>query len=140
MKALAVLAILLGVIAVLSPRSNLREHDYGNRTIALNYAIYRNAAFSYALKNKPSGVISSSVLDLPQEWKSLRLWTARMEGGRCYVYGPASADEIAAAWELFQGSFAIGRSENGHLTPDGLTPLPAFIPADCLASVIEVTP
>lgn len=141
MKIMAVLALLLGVMAILSPSVSHRD-DYAPaaRTIALNYAVYRNAAFLYALKHKPGGTISQSVLELPDGWHALRAWSARMEGGYCYVYGPASAEEIAAAWELFQGSFAVGRAENGRLTPDGLTPLPSFIPAGSLASVVEVRP
>lgn len=139
MKIMAVLALLLGVMAILSPSVSYRD-DYAPaaRSVALNYAVYRNAAFLYALKHKPNGTISQAVLELPDGWHALRVWSARVEGGRCYVYGPASAEEIAAAWELFQGSFAVGRAENGRLTPDGIVPLPAFIPADSLASVVEV--
>lgn len=141
MKALMVLALLLGVMAILSPSVSYRD-DYAPaaRSVALNYAVYRNAAFLYALKHKPNGVISQAVLELPDGWRALRAWSARMEDGRCYVYGPASAEEIASALELFQGSFAVGRAENGRLTPDGLTPLPSFIPAGSLASVVEVRP
>lgn len=141
MKILAVLALLLGLLAILSPSVSYRD-DYAPaaQSVALNYAIYRNAAILYALKHKPNGTISQAVLELPDGWHALRAWSARVEGGRCYVYGPASAEEIAAAWELFQGSFAVGRAENGRLMPDGLTPLPAFVPAGSLASVVEVRP
>lgn len=139
MKALMVLALLLGVLAILSPSVRYRDDlAPASRAVALNYAIYRNAAFLYAQRHKPEGTLSQAVLDLPPEWRALRAWTARVEGGRCYVYGPASAEEIASAWELFQGSFAVGRAENGRLTPDGVVPLPAFIPAGSLASVVEV--
>lgn len=139
MKALMALALLLGVLAVLSPSVSHRD-DYAPvaRTVALNYAIYRNAAFLYALEHKPNGTISQAVLELPDGWHALRAWTARVEGGRCYVYGPASMEEVAAARELFQGSFAVGHAENGRLMPDGLAPLPAFIPGGSLASVVEV--
>lgn len=139
MKILAVLALLLGALAILSPSASFRN-DYtpAARAVALNYAIFRNAAFLYALKSRPNGTISPSSLELPDGWHALRAWSARVEGGRCYVYGPASAEEIAATWEVFQGSFAVGRAENGRLTPDGITPLPTFIPVGSLASVVEV--
>lgn len=139
MKIMAVLALLLGVMAILSSSVSYRdEYEPAAKSVALNYAIYRNAAFLYAQRHKPNGAISQAVLDLPDGWHALRAWSARVEGGRCYVYGPASAEEISAAWELFQGSFAVGRAENGRLTPDGIVPLPAFIPADSLTSVVEV--
>lgn len=139
MKILAVLALLLGVLAILSPAASHRDaFAPAARSVALNYAIFRNAAFLHAQTHKPNGTISPAVLELPPEWHALRAWSARVEGGRCYVYGPASAEEIAAARELFQGSFAVGRAENARLTPDGIVPLPAFIPAGNLASVIEV--
>lgn len=139
MKILAVLALLLGVLAILSPSVRQRDaYAPAARSVALNYAVFRNAAFLYALEHKPNGTISQADLELPDGWRALRSWSARVEGGRCYVYGPASAEETAAARELFQGSFAVGRAENGRLTPDGIVPLPSFISADSLVSVVEV--
>ncbi|SDF33648.1 type IV pilus biogenesis protein PilM [Desulfovibrio legallii] len=140
MKIFAVLALLLGVLAVLSAPAGRRDgYSPEVRAIALNYAIYRNAAFLYVHRNNPpDGTVSQTALDLPDGWRALRSWAARVNGGRCYVYGSASAEEIAAVRELFRGSLAVGRAENGRLTPDGLTPLPAFIPADSLVSVVAV--
>lgn len=138
MKALAVLALLLGVLAVLSPAPQTDSIGTGARSIALNYAIFRNAAFLHAFKHRANGPIAQADLDLPTEWHALRYWTARIEGGRCYVYGPASAEEISAVRDIFQGSLAVGRASDGRLVPDGLTPLPEFIPSGSLVSVIEV--
>lgn len=139
MKIMAVLAFLLGVMAILSPSVSYRdEYAPAARSIALNYAVYRNAAFLYALKHKPNGSIPRTSLELPAGWHAMRTWNVRVEGGRCYVWGPASAEEISATWEFFQGSFAVGRAENGRLMPDGRTSLPAFIPVGSLVSVVEV--
>lgn len=138
MKALAVLALLLGVLAILSPAPQTDSIGTGARSIALNYAVFRNAAFLHAFKHQSNGPIAQANLDLPAEWHALRSWTARIDGGRCYVYGPASSEEIAAVRDIFQGSLAVGRASDGRLAPDGLTPLPGFIPSDSLVSVVEV--
>lgn len=140
MKALMVLGLLLGVLAMLSrgPEPDYAEREPKARIVALNYAVYRNQAFLYAHKHKGfSGVVPLSALDLPSEWRALRPWTARMESGRCYVYGTASAEEIEAVRELFKGSFAVGRAESGRLMPDGKATLPGFIPANSLVSIAE---
>lgn len=138
MKALMMLMVLLGVAAIIAPRFAPEEQGRGVQAVAMNYAVYRNAAFLYALKNRPAGSIPHNLLGLPSEWQALRSWSARVESGRCYVFGPASAEEIAAARDLFHGSFAVGRAENGLLMPDGRTPLPGFVPGGSLVSVIEV--
>lgn len=140
MKALMVLALLLGVMAMLARTpAEYAEREPRAQIIALNYAVYRNQAFLYAHKHKGfNGSVPLSALGLPSEWRALRPWTARMESGRCYVYGAASAEEIEAVRELFRGSFAVGRAEGGRLVPDGRASLPGFIPTDSLVSIVEV--
>lgn len=139
MKTIMILSLLLGVIAFFqwSPDSS----DTGKaHTIAVNYAIYRNAAFYYAQKYKPSdGIIATSVLDLPSEWQSLRIWTAQMDDTCCYVFGEANADEIDAVCDLFQASLAVGYAQNGKLMPQlgNAVALPSFIPDGNIVSVID---
>jgi len=138
MKALVILAILLGVMAMLSPRLSADKTENSAKAVALNYAVFRNAAFQYALSNKPSGVIVQSSLSLPTGWKALRTWSARVQSGVCYVYGTASGEEVTAARELLQGSLAVGQALNGYLIPDGKTPVPSFVPSGNLVSVVAV--
>lgn len=140
MKALMVLGLLLGVMAMLARTSgDFTEREPRAQIIALNYAMYRNQAFLYAHKHKGfNGVVPLSALDLPSEWRALRPWLTRIEAGRCYVYGTASAEEIEAVRELFKGSFAVGRAEGGRLMPDGKAVLPGFIPANSLVSIAGV--
>ena len=42
MKALAVLAFLLGVLALLPHTADISQEDASYRAVAVNYAIYRN--------------------------------------------------------------------------------------------------
>lgn len=139
MKALVILAVLLGVIAMLLPRTfSTTDLQPSARSVALNFAVFRNAANLYAQKNKPSGIIPQSALELPSGWKPLRSWVARVESGCCYVYGPASGEEIASARVLFQGSLAVGQASGSLLIPDGKTPVPSFVPSGCLLSVVGI--
>lgn len=141
MKILSVLAFLLGVLALIQfvPRDPVDAQK--GKAIALNYAVYRNAVFRFVFPdNKTSvGDISMASLALPVGWTPMRPWAARVENQRLYVWGPASAEEIAAARELFWGSLAIGRADGGHLEPGfgGVTPVPAFIPNGSLVSVVS---
>lgn len=140
MKAFAVLGILIGVMAMLQFSAPDYEHEPDALVIATNYAIYRNAAFLHVLKHKPTGNLPNSALTLPAGWQALRTWQTRVEAGQCYVFGPASSEEISAAQQLFLGSFAIGRVVNGALTPNsGVSiAIPAFVPNNSLVSIITV--
>lgn len=146
MKALAVFCICLGVMAMLS-LSIFNGRGVGNQEhIAVNYGVYRNAVFEYVIKN-PTAFTSIPLtnLKLPVGWQALRSWQHSITAGNprvCYVYGPASMEEINAVRTLFVGSFAVGYKQNGKLQPvHGVSvPLPALIPDGSLVSVIEVTP
>ena len=142
MKVLAVLAFLLGAMALLQGPYNLATEDVGHRAIAVNYAIYRNEVFRLVyLQPEISGDIALASLKLPQGWKPLREWRARVANGRCYVFGQASPGEIAAVRKLFLGSFAIGQASSGLLIPasaHGAIPVPGFIPDGSLVSITEV--
>ena len=73
--------------------------------IAVNYAIYRNEVFRYVYGNNGiAGDIPLAVLDLPENWRALRNWRARVDVGRCYVYGDASIQEVMAVRQLFRGA------------------------------------
>lgn len=140
MKILAILAFLLGVLAMVQfvPRDPVDAQKA--QAIALNYAVYRNEVYRYVFpSNRAPGDISLVSLSLPAGWTPLRPWAARVENQRLYVWGPASADEIAAVRELFWGSLAIGRADGGHLEPSfaGVTPVPVFVPNGSLVSVVS---
>ncbi len=47
MKALAVFAMLLGVMALLQQPADFSREESGSRAIAVNYAIYRNEVFRH---------------------------------------------------------------------------------------------
>lgn len=141
MKALAVLFFLLGVAALLQRPAEFSHEEASHRAIAVNYAIYRNEVFLHVYANRGlSGDIPLSTLNMPESWQALRAWRSRVDGGRCYVYGEASQEEIAAVRDLFHGSFAIGMASNGRLIPvqGNAIALPSFIPNGCLVSVTEV--
>lgn len=141
MPALMVLGVMLGIMGMLYSSHDPMPHHGEARTLAVNYAVFRNAAFLYAEQNKEaSGTIAANALELPSDWKALRSWQARMEARRCYVYGSASAQEIEAARELFLGSFAVGRAQGGRIMPQpgAPVPVPPFVPEGSLISVIEV--
>lgn len=142
MKALAVLAVLLGVMALLkAPADNdIQETSY--KALAVNYAIYRNAAFLFVQAHKGfNGDIPLASLNLPESWRMLRTWKARVQNNCCYVYGDASPEEVEAVRRLFQGSFAVGLVSGGRIVP-ALAPhpvsVPAFVPDGNLVSVVEV--
>lgn len=143
MKALAVFGILLGVMALLQSPTDFSHEESGARAIAINYAIYRNEVFRHVYGQQGiSGDIALAALDMPDSWRPLRQWRARVDGGRCYVYGDATAQEIAAVRQLFQGSFALGQANAGRLVPAPVygtaVPVPGFIPEGSLVSVTEV--
>lgn len=111
------------------------------KTVAVNYAIYRNEVFRYVFSHKGfTGEIPLAALNMPQSWIALRPWRSRVEANRCYVFGQASQEEILAIRQLFMGSFALGMVQNGQLVPlmGNPIPVPASIPNGSLASVTEV--
>lgn len=140
MKALAVLFFLLGVLALFWNGAPRDRENRQARAVAMNYAVWRNAVFLHVFAgHKEPGEIPLAALRLPEGWTPLRNWTARIENGRCYAYGPASAEEIAAARDIFHGSFAVGRAVNGHLVPghESAVPVPG-VPEDNLVTVVNV--
>lgn len=140
MKAFAVLGIILGVIAMLQFSVPDYEHEPDALVVATNYAIYRNAAFLHVFKHKPVGSVPNNALTLPTGWQALRVWQTRVEAGHCYIFGPASSEEISAVQQLFQGSYSIGRVTNGFMTPNsGVNiPIPTFVPDNSLVSITRV--
>jgi hypothetical protein len=141
MKALAVLAVLIGVMAMMRFANLDSVYDQRAQAIALNYAIFRNEVYLYVFKgHKAPGDIASTALSLPAEWVRLRPWKARIEAGCLYVWGPASSEEIETARDIFWTSLTVGRADSGHLEPDhgGTTPIPAFVPEGNLVSAVSV--
>lgn len=140
MKAFMVLGVLVGVMAMLAAHISV-DTPGEDRLVALNYVMFRQAAFLHAHKYKPqAGEIAHASLHLPIGWRALRSWKARVQDGHLYVYGPASAEEIEEARRLLRKSRDIGRAENGRLAPQwgDRIPIPGFVPEDSLVSVIEV--
>lgn len=140
MKALMVLAFFLGVLAIF-PWPQREREEVAASVVGQNYAVLRNAALLSVFSANPrpgDGDIPVQSLKLPSGWRALRPWKIRMDGGCCYIFGDASAEEIAAARELLRGSLAVGWAANGRLQPGGRTPLPNFIPAGSLVSVVAV--
>jgi len=141
MQGIATFFVCLGLIAMAGyyvNAENSLDHEK-NRAVAINFATYRRAVNIHALAFPGlEGTISQPVLGLPNGWTPLRSWTNNVSGGRCYVYGPASANEILAISQLLQGSHAVGTKSNGQLvTLHGVgTSLPDFIPEGSMVSVI----
>ena len=138
--AIAVVSILLGVIAVLGgsfPSSS--GDDGGADAVAYNFLSYRAAVNHVALYTpQPEGEVSS--LNLPSTWAPVRNWRNQIQGGRCYVWGDASADEIRAAQRGLNDSYSIGTAINGRIvTAHGSGEvLPGFIADGSIVSVVEV--
>ncbi len=141
MKALAVIMVILGVMAMLYFGNEDSQNSQRAEAIALNFAIYRNEVHRYVFnKHKTSGDVPTASLDLPAAWMMLRPWHARVETGCLYVWGEASPEEIALVRDLYWGSYAIGRASGGRLVPSygGTTPVPSFVPEDNIVSVVSV--
>jgi type II secretory pathway pseudopilin PulG len=140
--AIAVVSILLGVIAVLGgsfPSSS--GDDGGADAVAHNFLSYRAAVNHVALYTpQPDGAVSGASLNLPSTWAPVRNWRNQIQGGRCYVWGNASADEIRAAQRGLNDSYSIGTAINGHIvTAHGSgEALPGFIADGSIVSVVEV--
>lgn len=133
--------ILLGVMAMIYVGNMTSQDEQRTEAIALNFAHYRNEVHRYVFEgHKAAGDIAVSSLDLPTGWTMLRPWQARIEAGCLYVWGEASPEEIAAVRDLYWGSYAIGRAAGGRLDPGygGTTPIPSFVAADSLVSVVSV--
>ncbi|MDR2055453.1 MAG: type IV pilus biogenesis protein PilM [Desulfovibrio sp.] len=144
MKALAVLAFLVGVMALMHSHldwSHKADRNPPAKAAALNYVIFRNEAFWYALTHPGvNGDISTGVLNLPAGWRAVRTWRARVDSGNCYAWGPAGSEEISAARHLLWGSQTIGRNDNGRLVPGNgvIIPIPSFVGNGDLVSVISL--
>lgn len=141
MKAIAILTFMLGVMSLLHFTPSETVDEQLSHAIALNYAVFRNAVYVHVFSgNKEPGDISRSSLDLPEAWKALRQWQARIDDERLYVWGPASSEEIERTRDLFWGSLAVGRADGGRLEPGhgGTTPVPSFVPDGNLVSVVGV--
>lgn len=137
MKSLAVYALMLGLLAMFAFSEPGAESGRAE-SLAVNFALFRNAAWTYAHENPDfTGALPMDGLSLPHGWTAARPWEARTENGICYVYGPASAEEIADARRVFRNSQAVGYAVAGRLDPGSL-PLPGFIPAGWLVSLMEV--
>lgn len=143
MKILAVLAVLLGVMALLKPPADNDIQETSHKALAVNYGVYRNAVFLFVQAHKEvSGDVPLSSLSLPESWRMLRTWKARVQDGCCYVYGEATPEEVEAVRRLFQGSFAVGLASGGRLVPalaPHVIPIPSFVPEGNLVSVVEVS-
>lgn len=152
MKAAAVFFVLCGLIALYFGlfRSGQSREVWEAKTqmLAVNFALYRNAAHQYA-HHKQDEVLGMSEIPrsafeewLPNGWLPMRDWKVRMENRICYVYGPAEPDEIDAVRKLYRGSFALGRAEGGQLVPNHKEdmPIPSFIPNGSMVSMTEVRP
>ena len=144
MKILAVCIVLLGFIAFWSGRVDRTDREEAQAdSLALNYAIFRNAAFAHAQKVKTEGTFTPGNLVLPSGWVGSRAWQGliQKESGLlyCYAYGPARPEEVIAIQKLFRGSKAVGWNNGGIFARDG-TPiaLPAAIPHGNVVSVIRI--
>ena len=141
MRPVVLLIFLIGVGAMIQRAVDFSSDESSSSAVAVNYAIYRNEVFRYVYENNGlAGDIPLAVLDLPESWRALRNWRARVDAGRCYVYGNASMQEIMAVRQLFRGSFALGMASNGRLVPvmGNVINVPGFIPEGSLVSITEI--
>lgn len=142
MRVLAVLGLLLGLLLIIQRPHDAVYEDADAQAVAVDFGLFRNEVFRFVAANRDyTGEIPLAALSLPESRRPLRDWQARVEGGFCYVYGEASAEEMEAARQAFRGSLAIGMAENGRLIPVLTTtpiPVPAFVPNGNLVSVTEM--
>jgi len=141
MKPLAVLAFLVGILAMMQFIPLEKEDDQRIQAVALNYALYRDAVHRYVFSgHKTTGVVAASSLSLPAGWIMLRPWQARIDSGCLYVWGEASSNEVDIVRDLYFGTLAIGYVSNGKLEPSygGTTPIPSFISNGNIVSVVSV--
>ncbi len=141
MKAIAVAMLLLGVASLVCPSLDGMHEDGAVQIIATNYTVYRNAVHNYVYEHRSvTGTIPLARLQMPATWRGLRAWQARVERGKCYVYGEATQEEIAAVRDMLHDSFATGMASGGKLIPilGNAISVPAFIPNGSLVSITEV--
>lgn len=144
MKIFALLGIILLALAMLAPDLSDPEtaRDRSAAAVAMNYALFREAVFYRVFVEgyKNDRTISLSELDMPDAWISLRPWRARVEAGKCVVWGEATETEISETRRLFQGSLAVGRNENGRIRPWAENPVsvPSFVPEGSLVTVVNL--
>lgn len=138
MKPLAVLAFLLGVIALLNGRQIGPNDESRAAVVAANYVQFRQSVLHhvFALGHVSPGEIGTE-LELPPGWTASRPWRARIEDGRCYVWGEASWPELRKIRSLLHGTYATGRAEGGRLVPTHGTAvkLPDFVSTGNVVSV-----
>ena len=80
MKPVVFLIFLIGVGAMIQRTVDFSSEESSFSAIAVNYAIYRNEVFRYVYENNGlSGDIPLAVLDLPESWRALRNWRARVD-------------------------------------------------------------
>lgn len=123
---------MLGVLALATlPDVDSTRDDALASTVATNFVLYRGEACRVALAGPPASGdrIDENLLRLPSNWRGLRAWDNRMDAGRFYVFGPASADDVAEIRRLLRGSLAISVQDGSW---------PSFIPSGAVISVIEV--
>ena len=143
MKTLAVFGFFIGAIALFSwfTAWGVQGASQAN-AIALNYGVYRSHALRNIIGTNATGDIADASLSLPTAWKPLRQWKTRVDGGVCYVYGPAATDEVLRIRELFTGSYAVGQKVSGLLSPRlaGSAPfsLPGFIPESAVVTAVRM--
>jgi hypothetical protein len=155
MKSLAIVMIMAAFMAFwgfLDLRADREVQEKGQiEAVAMNYCVFRNAVFGYVFKKAGAGEAlpdeitpDTPDLGLPQGWAGLRDWqvlTQIHDDGLfyCYVFGPASPDEIMAAQNLLGQSMAVGWNNAGVLVRNGDPwPLPAAIPNGNIVSVIRL--
>jgi len=147
MKVMAFCIMLLGFIAFLSFRPEaIDQDDLQSEAVGLNYAIFRNAVFDYAVKAKTPGSVLPDTpgLVLPSGWLNIRPWEGLIQvesDGRlyCYVFGPAKPQEVAAVLKLLNQSQAVGWNNGGVFVRNGQPrPLPSFIPHGAIVSLIRI--
>lgn len=128
MPAIAITAVFAGFLAlwgllVIGPAVAGLDgaHD---EAVAANFAAFRASSFGET--------------PLPRGYVALRPWQRLAEGGRVYVYGPASAGETVAIQRLLGHSAAVGWNDGGAWRhPGPATALPAAIPDKAVVSAIE---
>ena len=109
-------------------------------SVAVNFLICRNAAYGYALLHPEDGEIALAAMSafLPAGYAPARAWRIQVRDAFLYVWGPASEVEIGAARELVRFAADVGMADNGAVVPRryATVPLPAFVPAGSLVSVM----
>lgn len=152
MKAFAVFFVMLGLIALYSELYSSGQSreiwEAKTQVLAVNFAVFRNAAHQYAHHNQDEALGQTDIPSaafaewLPNGWLPMRDWRVRMENRICYVFGPAEPDEIDAIRKLYRGSFALGRAEGGQLVPNHKEnmPIPDIIPNGSMVSMTDVRP